>query len=264
MRKTAGVVLSFDDGRLDNYNIALSILKAKGIPATFNIATAYVDGTIPKDERPCINESMKVEHVVDLEKRGFEIAGHGDCHQNSLADIERGIGKLKNWMNYSDDRKVGFASPNSKFTEEDFFAEKENLERIGISYVRVGIKNSSSLYGKIMRRLAYLTKSSYLYKQGFQNSLETLSNPFVLHSIPIMNKATVDQVQGIVQEAIKKKKDCILMFHSIVESDSPFIYDDWSWDRKKFEELCEWLVELSVKKMIKLLKTEDLIKHAKG
>lgn len=44
--KKAIVTLSFDDGRIDNYRVAKEILLPNNIPATINIATAYIDGSL--------------------------------------------------------------------------------------------------------------------------------------------------------------------------------------------------------------------------
>lgn len=258
MKKTR-IALSFDDGRKDNYDIALNILKKRRIPATFNITTAYVDGTISSDDRPCIIDSMTIKNVVDLAKLGFEIAGHGDHHKNSLEDMGVGLIKLRDWLCYPCNQRFGAASPNSNLTERDVLAKKEEWDNIGVSYVRTGIRSAECFYMRVIRKLAYLTKSTYLYKKGFQASLEVVSDQFVLHSIPVMNRTTVNQVKTIISEAIYQQKDCILMFHSIVSEGNPYFNDTWSWDRKKFNELCEWLVEMSSKSKIQLLTIGDLI-----
>ena len=44
--KKAIVSISFDDGRSDNYWIAKKILLPNKFPATLNIATAYIDGSL--------------------------------------------------------------------------------------------------------------------------------------------------------------------------------------------------------------------------
>ena len=40
------IVLSFDDGRRDNYRVAKELLEANEIPATFNITSGYLEGKI--------------------------------------------------------------------------------------------------------------------------------------------------------------------------------------------------------------------------
>ena len=57
------VVLSFDDGRADNYQLFRDYLLPKEIPFTINIASAYVNGTISEDNLPCKNSAMSVEEL---------------------------------------------------------------------------------------------------------------------------------------------------------------------------------------------------------
>lgn len=45
-RKEAIVTFSFDDGRIDNYKVVKEILLPNNIPATINIATGYIDGSL--------------------------------------------------------------------------------------------------------------------------------------------------------------------------------------------------------------------------
>lgn len=255
----AVVVLSFDDGRIDNYEVVFDIIRKRKIPATFNIATAYVDGSISMQDSPCQNESMDINDVIVLEKQGVEIAGHGDCHQNTIEDIQQGIEKLKKWLHYPRNQKLGFASPHCILMEDDIFQKRKEFEDLGIFYVRTGIRKKNCFYMRVIRKLAHLSKSTWLYRLGYQDSLETSSGRFVFHSIPVMNRATVNQVKTIIEKAVYQKKVCVLMFHSIVGDDSPYFHDTWSWDRRKFEDLCEWLVKMSSDNRVQLSTMKELV-----
>ena len=95
---TTRVVLSFDDGRRDNFRVAMEELVKRKLPATFNITSGYIEKTIELDEL-CPNEPMTVEEVVELSKNSnFEIAGHGYAHLNTIEDWEKGIHVLKKWL----------------------------------------------------------------------------------------------------------------------------------------------------------------------
>ena len=117
--KPSRVVLSFDDGRKDNYDIVIPILEKYCLTATFNISTAYVDKSINVSDRPCLNEPMTIENIKAIYGKGFEIACHGDRHKNDIEDIRRGYKKLSTWLQWGKNFKPGFASPNSRLLEED-------------------------------------------------------------------------------------------------------------------------------------------------
>lgn len=238
------VILSFDDGRADNYRIAMGILQHRKIPATFNITTAYVDGGIPPCHAPCPNGAMSVREVSRLEECGFEVAGHGNWHDNSMADIEEGLCKLRLWLHGGQDAPMGFASPNSGLDEEGIRAGRHKMAGMGIAYVRVGVKKPKGKLRRAIRKAAQVTGSVCLYQMGFGNSLEKCRGRFIVHSIPVLHTASLKQVKGIVSLAARKNKDCTLMFHSIVKKGEPFYEDTWSWDYGDFVSLCRWLAYL--------------------
>lgn len=238
------VVLSFDDGRADNYKIAMGMLAGKKIPATFNIATAYVDRSVTQGHAPCLNEPMDIGQVQELGRAGFEVAGHGDWHDNSMADIKKGIGKLRLWLGSREGQAIGFASPHSGMHEGGILANKKALEKMGVKYVRIGIKNPHGPVHRIIRKAAQVTGSVRLYQMGFGNSLEKCHGRFIIHSIPVLHTASLNQVKGIVRLAVRKNKDCTLMFHSIVKKGGSYYGDTWSWDYEDFVSLCRWLVHL--------------------
>ena len=81
------VVISFDDGRADNYQLFRDYLLPKEIPFTINIASAYVNGTISKDNLPCENSAISVEELKVMATSPIvEIAGHGFEHLNEIKD----------------------------------------------------------------------------------------------------------------------------------------------------------------------------------
>ncbi|MEK6536034.1 MAG: polysaccharide deacetylase family protein [Actinomycetota bacterium] len=77
------VMLTFDDGYLDNYQVAAPILEKYGFPATFYIITEKV-GT---------PEYMDWEQVADLDRRLMDIGSHTATHQDltilSGADLKQ-------------------------------------------------------------------------------------------------------------------------------------------------------------------------------
>ena len=70
----AMVTLSYDDGFLNNYNLALPLHEKYGIPATFNIITSNITS-------PGI---MNAEQILNCHHRGIEIASHSHFHDAQL------------------------------------------------------------------------------------------------------------------------------------------------------------------------------------
>lgn len=257
MMSVPKIVLSFDDGRLDNYDVVKPILDCFGISATFNIATAFVDGTIEKENAPCLNDAMSVENVKDLYASGYEIAGHGDNHLNTIKDFQDGIIKLRKWLNLEEQVKIGIASPKSGIDIKDIHTYGEWFQR-NVAYIRTGIKDPDSFLRRVERKVAHLGGNSRLYVDSFAKSIGLCESGFVFYSIPIMHKATEQQVLALINTSERQNKDCVLMFHSILSEGDRFYEDTWSWDKKKFEHMCEYLKIHSDAGLLKIVKLAEL------
>lgn len=252
------IVLSFDDGRRDNFEVAVPILKKYNLPATFNIATAYVDGTIMVNERPCPNTSMSIDNVKDLYRDGFEISCHGDHHRNDIDDIKMGLNKLSDWLSWDDDHKPGFASPQSNLSADEIRARIDDYKSI-FAYMRISSYEEETLISRTIRKAAHISHSKYLYNKAFKNNIGGIRDGFIAASVPIIHSATVDQVQYLIEKSKVKGKDCILMFHSILSRGSQFYDDLWSWDADSFDKLCRWLDLERNKQAFDVVNTIDLV-----
>jgi peptidoglycan/xylan/chitin deacetylase (PgdA/CDA1 family) len=84
------LVITFDDGYRDNRIVAAPILHELRLPATFFVATNFIDSdTVPFWDR---NDGVKSEwmswaEVESLKRMGFDIGGHTMNHAN-LAEVE--------------------------------------------------------------------------------------------------------------------------------------------------------------------------------
>ncbi|HWG35104.1 MAG TPA: polysaccharide deacetylase family protein [Gemmatimonadaceae bacterium] len=77
------LAITFDDGYLDNYEVAAPILDQYGLPATFFIATRFIASTrVPWWDSRLTRQPgwMSWSHVRDLAAAGFDIGGHTRTH----------------------------------------------------------------------------------------------------------------------------------------------------------------------------------------
>jgi peptidoglycan/xylan/chitin deacetylase (PgdA/CDA1 family) len=77
--------ITFDDGYLDNYEVAAPILRKLDLPATFFVTSGFIDSqlTAPWDTAlPVRPRWMGWEHLRGLVAQGFEIGSHTHTHIN--------------------------------------------------------------------------------------------------------------------------------------------------------------------------------------
>jgi peptidoglycan/xylan/chitin deacetylase (PgdA/CDA1 family) len=90
--------ITFDDGYLDNFQVAAPILQKYRLPATFFVTTGFLGTSFvaPWDAALSVAPSwMNWAHVRELASLGFEIGSHSDRHLNMAAstceDIRRDL-----------------------------------------------------------------------------------------------------------------------------------------------------------------------------
>lgn len=255
------VVLSFDDGRKDNYAAAMEILERKKLPATFNITSGYIEKSIPLDEL-CQNEPMSIDEVVELSKIPFfEIAGHGYAHLNTFDDWHKGVEQLKLWLE-PDYFKNGYgvASPHSIVTDSWIASRKDKLLNSEIKYIRTGLKNQFQFAQRAISKASRLTGSKYLAYLPIEDSLRQLNGPQELYySIPILNAHSFEQIKYIINMTVKRQGDVIFMLHSVLKSGKDYYDDLYSWDYDRFLKLCTYLYEMQSQGNLEVKKNIDLI-----
>lgn len=261
MKKRALISLSFDDGRADNYDIIKKITVPMNLPVTLNITTGYVDGSCPKSKVPSDKSAMTKENVIELfNEPTVEIALHGDQHLNSEEDISIGRNKLIEWFNLSADAKFGFASPGSGFDIAEFKNTKDDFFSKYILYMRTSLRISTKKNLRVIcRKIARVFHIPYLYSIAYADTVMDNCNDRVIYSVPILKDITVRQVKAIVNRCIKQGGALTLMFHSVVEDMTK--EDNWSWEKRKFEALCQYIVQKQNEGLLDVCTTKELYKN---
>lgn len=262
--KKAAISFSFDDGRGDNFAVFQDVLFSREIPVTINITTGYIDDSCPRDYLPSGKSAMSADEVRQLAAdQRVEIALHGDQHQNTEADIAMGREKLISWLNLPADRVFGFASPGSGLPVAKFTDSESELFTKQVSYLRTSLRISSFGWFRVLcRKAGRVLHIPLLYRIAYADTLMDSCYDRVIYSIPVMKDATFDQVKSIVDLAIRRKKALTLMFHSILPDTAQ--EDNWSWDRAKFEKLCDYVCEQQRNNKLMLCTTQQILDLLQG
>lgn len=254
--KAAIISLSFDDGRIDTYRVAKELLEKNNIPATINIATGYIEGnTRAGTDIP----AMTKENVVELYNSGlFEIAAHGDMHENDFEDILQGKEKLLSWL--GEDGTIGFASPGSMMTVDYINNNKGNLENIGFSYARTSHTHQKKRFvriKKLLRKAARVTRSSLMYRMAYCDL--SVVDGFAVTSIPVFKFDSFEQIRSIIRLTIRRGAFLTLMFHSVCRPDDVGAENIYSYDFNEFVKLLDYLVRMREYGKIRILTTQDAV-----
>ncbi len=86
------LAITFDDGYADNHDVALPILQRHGLPATFFVATGFLDGGRMFNDT--VIESVRRCSLPQLDLAGTVAAGLGVLPLSGLPDRRAAIGRI--------------------------------------------------------------------------------------------------------------------------------------------------------------------------
>ncbi len=237
--ETARITFSFDDAREDSYN-AIKIAQNYGISCTLNVTAGYVDGSYPTVAFPPHMKTMTKEQVVDLYNSGVEIACHGDDHNNDKSNLIKGRDKLANWLSIEVPANLGIASPHSKYK-----INSDNIEFVNqnFAYMRIGgFVNGLSFKDRLIQKMARICGSRNLFLAVYKKTVDETEKDYpIIRSVPVLRDNTCGQIEKLIRFCQKKNRWCVLCFHSIVEKDSLYASDNFSWSMDKFVSLCGFI-----------------------
>lgn len=244
------ISFSFDDARKDNLYVFREILWPLHFPATINVTTGYVDGTCPKEHAPCLRPAMTIDDIKcirnQFQYKGaplFEIALHGDQHLNTENDIAAGRKKLITWLELPEDYIFGFASPGSGLQIQTFKEADTVLFKQQISYMRTSLRIIKNEKMRVLcRKISRVWHRPSFYLHAYADTLMTKCPDRIIYSVPVMKDITEQQVETLVDLAIKRRAALTLMFHSVdvIQAED----DNWVWGIEKFKGLVNYLNHL--------------------
>lgn len=88
------VVITFDDGYLDNFKNAAPLLAKEGLPASFFVSTEFIESTRQPwwdEELGILAEWMNWEQVRSLHAQGFDICAHTMNHVDLGTPLDAGL-----------------------------------------------------------------------------------------------------------------------------------------------------------------------------
>lgn len=219
------VTLSFDDGREDNYRVALPIMQKYGLLGTFHITTGYIDGTLDGTAWGSADGPMTLTQLEEMHRLGHEISSHGDQHLNTESDITTSVTKLKAWGLTRNGQVEGFASPGSGLTLENIDIMTPWFVENGITHARSASAGGEATSKDVLNNMNY----------------PPLHN-FRLTSQVITYSTDISDIVPLIADAVNSKRWCILMLHSILKPDDAGVgFDNWWWSEENFEHLCGFL-----------------------
>ena len=150
------VVITFDDGNIDNFNNAYPILKKYGFVATFYVVQTYVNGT----------DMISADQLKELVQNGWEIGSHSKTHAHLPA--------------------IG----------EDMLSEEIRMSKLNLEELLGTPVNSFAFpFGEINDNIIRLT-SSYGYKSAVglgESVTHGMNSIFYLARIEIENDFSMEQ-----------------------------------------------------------------------
>ena len=252
------VVLSFDDGRSDTYENAVPIMDRYGITATINITTDFISHPEKYGMfKSACNKSMSESQVLELYRKGYEIASHGNGHINDPEDVRESIKILHSW---GIDKVYGFASPVSELDEKNVLPFINLIKDGTLSYIISGlqVQRQGFIYTWFYV-LQQVFKSKYLFYRLNKKELKSTSggNTFFF-GISVSRYTTADQMVYLLSKMLENAV-AIFIFHSILDDGSMGIgVDKWYWTSKQFE---EFLKRITCFTEYKFINSIDIVKQ---
>jgi len=249
---TARVILTFDDGTRDHFDIAFPELQERGIKGTFYIVTdCLIDGCLKYPD------AMSVLEAQTMYENGMDIANHTMTH-TSLSSSSLALSEVMAELSSSNlslsEIKVEL-DPNLSLSEieAELLGAKIALDSLGMTRASNHIAYPYGAYDNNV--LTAMANTGMLTGRTTKPGIETMDeiyNANKLYELSIHGVEEQDDWQtitGWIDEAITRNATLILMFHRIREIPLPDIgenYDPYDISRLKFEQILDYILTTGV------------------
>jgi peptidoglycan/xylan/chitin deacetylase (PgdA/CDA1 family) len=146
------LAITFDDGYLDNHEIAAPELERRRLPATFFITTGFIEtDTVPPWDaaRGIKSRWMNWSQVRDLQIRGFDIGAHTVTHPDLGREPPETTRREADESRRELEARLGRPIPDFCFP----FGGRDNLTEVNRQVIRsLGFRSCLSCYGGTVRR----------------------------------------------------------------------------------------------------------------
>ena len=231
------VVLSFDDGRSDNYENAFPILKKYGLTASIHITTGFIDGSFVTDEFGKNMKPIPVPCLAEMAHYGIDVSSHGDKHKMDCNDFIVSQRKIHTWTGQS---SCGFSVPNSSASKDEIGAFINNTKN-NVLYVRVGRDSRcKTIFYKIFYLLYKITHLQLCYNFFNRININYSFNKYYIKSVVIKRHTRAKNICNFVKKYSRNESVLVLMLHSITEKPE----NPWEWSLSNFEKLCAFLKQM--------------------
>lgn len=186
----AAIVLTYDDGRTNNYTVALPLHEKFRVPATF----AIIAGRTLDPQ--WWYRHMTPWQVIDAQSRGVEISSHGYEHKIPLTDL----------------------------SDEDLQRELRDSKVALEGVVGRGVETFCLPFSKYDDRVLAETLSIYRCIRVAGNKYNVFDRAkskrgAKILSFSVRQDTTIDRVKEILQIGIENRSAIVLMFHGIEDGD---------------------------------------------
>lgn len=245
------IVLSVDDGCSDTARLAAELEK-RCLPATFNIVTGWVDGSVETKSPHVTVDELKQMHETGL----FEIAGHGDVHTNDNVDVMRGNDKLTEWLGLEE---IGFASPGSGMTAEYIRQSGDKYKSMDITYIRTGsYPIEDQKHRELIEKAKRNGRSGYILDNIPYTVFEFDS--MAVPSVVVVNQTPLSCIKELAGFTAEEGLCTVFMFHAVRKEGERGYESTWSYDFDKFCDFADYLCELRDGDAVEILTNMDAVK----